>query len=190
MLSPHFSELEAFPPRCDRENLAVPFTVALENARYLAVAVLEPWRGILRSPLGINSWARDLTHNATLATDPASRARVAQRAGPHCDGSAADVRIVRVEGFPAAERDLSYDSAFFGLWASGLPVRRAILEKSQPSDDAFGRGRGQRITHIHVQATEGKASRVFVVRDWKRNAAGVWCEDYRTWTPKAPTSEH
>jgi hypothetical protein len=188
VISDHFDFTEVFPARCNIAGLAVPYAAALANARYLARMVLEPWRARLGSALGVNSWARDVVHNAALATDPASAARVAKRAGPHCDGSAADLRIIAYDHLPGTDRDAAYRKAFALLREmalAGLPVRRGILELSKPLEGAAGAGRPSHVTHIHVQATEGRASGVFVVRDWTRNAAGVWIEVYRTWTPGA-----
>lgn len=186
-LTEHFAVLEAFPVSVNLSRLAVDPDTALEAARYLATAVLEPVRAMVASPIGVNSWARDLDRNAALATDPASKARVEDtaRVPPHCTGESADIRVLEYDKQPEPARSNLYRALVVAVHKSALPIRRVILELTKPDDNsAFGRGRTQRVTHIHIQATKGRASRVFVVRDWIKNRDGVWCEHYRDWTPE------
>lgn len=178
-LSPHFTMDEAFPPKCNRENLAVPFDQAKENARVLAVQVLEPVREALNSPLGVNSWARDRAFNASLATDPASAARVLSRPGPHTDGSAADVRIIKADKLPEDQRNAAYLGAFKTIYnlaygPAAILVNEAILEYAKDN---------KHITHIHLQARLYGPKRRFVTRKWKTNAEGVLVESYEAWKP-------
>jgi hypothetical protein len=185
-LSPHFTVEEAFPSKCNRDDLAVSFDQALQNATFLATAVLEPVRTALNSPLGVNSWARDRTFNVSLAgkSDPMSANRAASRPGPHCYGSAADVRVIKADKLGEIERNAAYLGAFTMIYRltigygvpQGLPIHEAIIE--------YGRD-NVHITHIHLQSRASEPARRFVARKWKANASGVLCESYERWSPTA-----
>jgi hypothetical protein len=183
-LSPHFALSEFVRDSCDRSGCALPFSECVDNLQALCVMVIEPWR-IVVGPLVVNSGLRDTVFSKSLATDPASLARVTKdgHVGPHETGESGDFRVMEADAAGGVARNRLYVEAFVALYRlaqRGLPVHEAILE--------YGKGdaanpTSQRITHIHVQyQSRRQPARRFVARKWVVKN-GVLCESYVPWKP-------
>lgn len=183
-LSDHFLLEELVNPKCKRDACALPFDQCVQNLTLLCQMILEPWRAAA-GPLAVNSGLRDIEFSAALASDPASAARVKKRAGPHCYGLCADIRVLNIDKLVEPDRSTAYLNAFADLYhlvQNGLPVHEAILE-FRSGLPAKGQETSNRITHIHVQYKPGvQPARRFVARRWKLNE-GVLAENYVPWRP-------
>ena len=122
-ISPNFSISEVFG---DHEPNQAAFTIENAfNACKLAYTVLEPWRDILRRPIGVTSWFRCDAYNRVIGGEKDSE---------HLTGGAVDVLVTTrlLEAFlalsplPFGQRIIYYKNPGDPLWVH-VGIRRPTL---------------------------------------------------------------